>query len=61
MLVALKCDLREEQEKDDDGHDGNTNAPSKRILTYKDGYEAARAIEADSYIGAWASSKAVSS
>lgn len=52
VLVALKCDLREEQEqeKDDDGQHDNTNAPPKRILTYKDGYDAAKEIEADSYI-----------
>lgn len=61
MLVALKCDLREEQEqeKDDDGQHDNTNAPPKRILTYKDGYDAAKEIEADSYIGAWASYLAI--
>lgn len=43
VLCALKCDLREEQEKDD------PNAP--HIITYSEGLEVAKRIGALRYLG----------
>ena len=51
VLVALKCDLREEHEKDDDGHDGNTDATPKQVIQYQEGLEVARKIGALRYLG----------
>lgn len=45
MLCALKCDLREEHEKDD------ANAPD--LIQYNEGLEAAKRIGALRYLGAW--------
>ena len=52
MLVALKCDLREEQEKDDNVANGTH--PS-RIVTYQEGLAVARRIGALRYLGKWRS------
>lgn len=49
VLVALKCDLREEHEKDEDDGDGN-GAPAKHIIEYKEGLEVARRIGALRYL-----------
>ncbi len=51
VLVALKCDLREEHEKDDDGADDGTEAASKQIIDYQEGLEVARKIGALRYLG----------
>jgi Rho family, other len=63
VLVALKCDLREEHEKDDDGqkgnagqreddgHDDSIDTPSKQIIQYQEGLEVARKIGALRYLG----------
>lgn len=51
VLVALKCDLREEHEKDDDGHDDSTGAPPKQVISYQEGLEVARKIGALRYLG----------
>jgi Rho family, other len=48
VLVALKCDLREEQEKDDDEIDGPQPRP---IVTYQEGLAVARRIGALRYLG----------
>jgi Rho family protein len=50
VLVALKCDLREEQEKDDNGVNGTR--PS-HIVTYQEGLAVARRIGALRYLGKW--------
>lgn len=53
VLVALKCDLREEQEKDDDGGEqeqGEASQP-KQIITYQEGLEVAKKISALRYLG----------
>ena len=47
VLVALKCDLREEHEKDDD-----EDVPQPRhIVTYQEGLAVARRIGALRYLG----------
>lgn len=51
VLVALKCDLREEHEKDDDGADDGTEGASKQIIHYEEGLEVARKIGALRYLG----------
>lgn len=51
VLVALKCDLREEHEKDDDGHDESTDAQPKQVIQYQEGLEVARKIGALRYLG----------
>jgi Rho family, other len=48
VLCALKCDLREEQEKDDD--DEQSHAP-QRMIQYNEGLEVARRIGALRYLG----------
>ena len=48
VLVALKCDLREEFEKDDDETDG---VPPRQIVQYNEGLEVARRIGALRYLG----------
>jgi Rho family, other len=48
VLVALKCDLREEQEKDDDEVDGTH---PRHIVTYNEGLAVARRIGALRYLG----------
>jgi Rho family protein len=48
VLVALKCDLREEQEKDDDEGDG---LHPRHIVTYNEGLAVARRIGALRYLG----------
>lgn len=47
VLCALKCDLREEHEKDDDEDD---NTPQKHIISYNEGLEVARKIGALRYL-----------
>ena len=51
VLCALKCDLREEQEKDDDGEEPVSEAPPPRMIPYNEGLEAARKIGALRYLG----------
>jgi Rho family, other len=51
VLVALKCDLREEHEKDDDGNNDGTGAAHKPIIQYQEGLEVARRIGALRYLG----------
>lgn len=46
MLCALKCDLREEQEKEDENAQ-----PAPPTIQYKDGLEAAKTIGALRYLG----------
>jgi Rho family, other len=48
VLVALKCDLREEHEKDDDEVDGTH---PRHIVTYNEGLAVARRIGALRYLG----------
>ena len=48
VLVALKCDLREEHEKDDEEVDG---VPPRNIIQYQEGLETARRIGALRYLG----------
>lgn len=43
VLCALKCDLREEQEKDDDN--------TQHVITYNEGLEVAKRIGALRYLG----------
>lgn len=50
VLVALKCDLREEHEKDDDAHEESADAPPKQVITYQEGLEVARKIGALRYL-----------
>ncbi len=49
VLVALKCDLREEHEKDDDDEVGVT--AGRHIVSYQEGLEVARRIGALRYLG----------
>lgn len=46
VLCALKCDLREEQEKEDEGAH-----PTPPVIQYKDGLDAAKSIGALRYLG----------
>lgn len=47
VLVALKCDLREEHEKDDDG----PGSADKHVIQYHEGLEMAKTIGALRYLG----------
>ena len=47
VVVALKCDLREEHEKDDD----DNGAQPRHIITYQEGLAVARRIGALRYLG----------
>lgn len=47
VLCALKCDLREEQEKDDE----TVAQPPPNVIQYKDGLDTAKAIGALRYLG----------
>lgn len=47
VLCALKCDLREEHEKEED----EANAPSRPMIQYNEGLEVARKIGALRYLG----------
>ncbi|KIX04875.1 uncharacterized protein Z518_05746 [Rhinocladiella mackenziei CBS 650.93] len=47
VLCALKCDLREEHEKDDDDE---TGTPSRPMIQYNEGLEVARRIGALRYL-----------
>lgn len=49
VLVALKCDLREEVEEKDD--DRATTPTPKSVLHYQQGYEVAKRIGALRYLG----------
>ena len=51
VLVALKCDLREEHEKDDDNHEESTETPPKQVIQYQEGLDVARKIGALRYLG----------
>jgi Rho family, other len=53
VLVALKCDLREEHEKEDDNHEASTEAPPKQVIQYQEGLDVARKIGALRYLGEW--------
>jgi Rho family, other len=57
VLVALKCDLREEHEKEDDGPEDATDAPTKQVIQYQEGLDVARKIGALRYLGRWMASK----
>ena len=50
MLVALKCDLRERHQDDDDEGD-DSRAKEKEMVDYKTGLEVARRIQALRYLG----------
>ena len=54
MLVALKCDLRE-RHSDDDDEEGDDPGRSKEteMITYKEGLEVARRIQALRYLGTY--------
>jgi GTPase SAR1 family protein len=56
VLVALKCDLREEHEKEDDGPEDATDAPAKQVIQYQEGLDVARKIGALRYLGTWIAS-----
>jgi Rho family protein len=47
VLCALKCDLREEHEKEDD----EPHAPPRPMIQYNEGLEVARQIGALRYLG----------
>lgn len=49
VLVALKCDLREENSEEKD--DGGTGARGRSAITYNEGLEVARRIGALRYLG----------
>ena len=49
VLCALKCDLREEQEKEDDAEE--PEGSPQRMIPYNEGLEAARKIGALRYLG----------
>lgn len=50
MVVALKCDLREEaSDEKDDG--SNTQQQPKPVITYSEGLEVAKRINALRYLG----------
>lgn len=51
VLVALKCDLREEHEKDDDNHEESAETPPKQVIQYQEGLDVARKIGALRYLG----------
>lgn len=48
VLVALKCDLREQQADDEDP---NTHEPKKPMIDYKQGLAVAEKIKALRYLG----------
>ena len=51
VLVALKCDLRE-RHLDDDDEGGDPGARKEQdMITYKEGLEVARRIQALRYLG----------
>jgi Rho family, other len=50
VLCALKCDLREELEKDDED-EAQQQAPPQRMIPYNEGLEVARKIGALRYLG----------
>lgn len=47
VLVALKCDLRESHQDEDDGH----NEPKRPMIQYQQGLEVAQRIKALRYLG----------
>jgi Rho family, other len=51
VLCALKCDLREEQEKDDEAEEPAAPAATQRMIQYNEGLEVARKIGALRYLG----------
>lgn len=55
VLVALKCDLRTSTDDEDDVADEDPSQPRKDrdVLTYKEGLEVARRIQASRYLGNW--------
>ncbi|KAF2720348.1 hypothetical protein K431DRAFT_226692 [Polychaeton citri CBS 116435] len=50
VLVALKCDLREKKEDDEDGGAGVGSGREKSMITYKQGLEVAERIKALRYL-----------
>ena len=51
VLVALKCDLREEHDQDEDEEKDATPAPKQQPVTYAEGLEVAKRIGALRYLG----------
>ena len=51
VLVALKCDLRERHSDDDDDGEDTGAIKEKDMITYKEGLEVARRIQALRYLG----------
>lgn len=51
VLCALKCDLREEQEKDDEAEEAGAPPNPQRMIQYNEGLEVARKIGALRYLG----------
>ena len=51
VLVALKCDLREETEKEEDGPEDGPGEQPRDIIQYQEGLDAARRIGALRYLG----------
>lgn len=49
VLVALKCDLRPSNTEEEDG----SNEPKRQMLSYKQGLEVAKRIQALRYLGKW--------
>jgi Rho family protein len=47
VLVALKCDLRERSQEDDD----ETQEPKRAMIEYKQGLQVAQRIKALRYLG----------
>ena len=51
VLVALKCDLRERHSDDEDDGEDTGAIKEKDMITYKEGLEVARRIQALRYLG----------
>lgn len=51
VLVALKCDLREQGKEDDE--DGEPQGQRKQMIDYKQGLAVAEKIKALRYLGEW--------
>lgn len=54
VLVALKCDLREQQTDEDEEEESEEHAPTpekKDMIDYTQGLEVARRIQALRYLG----------
>ena len=52
VLVALKCDLREQHDDENDENEQHAQSPEKKeMIDYTQGLEAARRINALRYLG----------